>query len=52
MMAEDEIHLLKRIVLDKAAYLELAKELGVSVWACQKRMKRLLKKRKSSLDNG
>lgn len=52
MMTEDEIHLLKRIVLEKATYLELAKELGVSVWACQKRMQRLLKKLKSSLDDG
>ena len=52
MMTEDEIHLLKRIVLEKATYLELAKELNISVWACQKRMQRLLKKLKHSLDDG
>ena len=51
MMTEDESHLLKRIVLDKATYLELSKELGISVWACQKRMQRLLKKLKSALED-
>ena len=49
VITDEEIFLLKRIVLDKATYLDLSKELNISVWACQKRMQRLLKKLKSFL---
>lgn len=49
IITDEEIYLLKRIVLDKATYLDLSKELNISVWACQKRMQRLLKKLKSYL---
>lgn len=49
IVTDEEIYLLKRIVLDKATYLDLSKELNISVWACQKRMQRLLKKLHSFL---
>lgn len=49
IITDEEIYLLKRIVLDKAIYLDLSKELNISVWACQKRMQRLLKKLRSFL---
>ena len=49
IITDEEIYLLKRIVLDKATYLDLSKELNISVWACQKRMQRLLKKLQSFL---
>lgn len=51
LVSKEEMYLLRRIVLEKATYLELSKELGITVWTCQKRMQRLLKKLKEKLEN-
>lgn len=37
-LTKNELYLLKRLILDKVSYCEMADELGVSVWACYKRM--------------
>ena len=49
LLSVEEYHILRRAVLDKAAYQEIAEELGITVWACQKRMQRLLKKLRDHL---
>lgn len=36
-----ELALLKRIVIDKASYKELAQETGLPLWTCQKRIQRI-----------
>ena len=43
-LSKEERHLLKRLVFDEASHLEVAKELGITVWTCQKRYERLKKK--------
>lgn len=40
-LTKEELHLLKRIVLDKASHTELAKELQITVWASQQRLSRI-----------
>lgn len=37
-LTPEEYHLLKRLVLDKASHLDVARELGISVYASQKRL--------------
>lgn len=41
---QEEWRLFQRFILDGATHLELSKELGISVWACQKRLERIRKK--------
>ena len=43
-LTQEEYHLLCRFVLEKATYKELSQELSINIWACQKRMQRILKK--------
>lgn len=43
-LSKEEFYIFKRQALDKASYLELAQELGVSVYALKKRRERLIKK--------
>lgn len=43
-LTPEEFTLFKRLVLDKASHLEVSKELGITVWACQKRFERIKKK--------
>ena len=43
-LSEEEWYLLKRITLEKATHMEVAKELGITVWAGQKRLERIRKK--------
>ena len=50
ILSKEEYHLLKRRILDKASYAELAAEFHITVWACEKRMRRLLKKLKEKFD--
>lgn len=44
VLSEEEYYLMRRIVLDSATYKEMSEELGIKLWACQKRMQRILKK--------
>ena len=39
-----EITMLKRIAIERACYSDVAQELGISLWACQKRMQRIRQK--------
>lgn len=50
-LSKDDYYLLRRVVLDKATYKEMADELGINLWACQKRMQRILKKLKKRFNN-
>jgi RNA polymerase sigma factor, sigma-70 family len=50
ILSEDDFYLLKRRVLEKASFAELAEEFHITIWACEKRMKRLLKKIKQKFD--
>ncbi len=43
-LSPDEWHLLRRHVFEGASHLELARELGVTVWTSQKRLERIRKK--------
>lgn len=43
-LTPEEFTLLKRIVFEHARYLEVAQELGISLWTCQKRMQRIRNK--------
>lgn len=40
-LTKEELHLLKRIVLDKASHTELAEELHITAWASQQRLSRI-----------
>lgn len=40
-LSKEELYLLKRFAFDSATHRELAQELGISVWACQKRLERI-----------
>ena len=44
MISDDEYTLLKRIVIDGISYVEAAKELDISMWACRKRVQRIIDK--------
>ena len=41
VLTPEELHLLKRLVFDRASHLEVAQELGISVYASQKRLERV-----------
>ena len=41
ILAPEEYQLLKRLILDKASHLEVARELGITVYASQKRLERI-----------
>ncbi len=45
---EEEIYQLKRVFFDRASHLEVSQELGISLWACQKRMERIKGKLKQN----
>lgn len=40
-LTPEEYHLLKRLVFDRASHLDVARELGISVYASQKRLERI-----------
>lgn len=44
VLSKDDYYLFIRVTLDKATYKEVSAELNITVWACQKRMQRILKK--------
>ncbi len=37
----ERFQLFKRVVLDGTPYVDIAKELGISIWACRKRVQRV-----------
>lgn len=41
LLTEEEMHVLKRLALDNCSYIEIAGELGISMWACYKRAKKI-----------
>ena len=44
LLPPEDYRLLCRITLEGATHLEVAKELGISVWSSQKRLQRIRKK--------
>ena len=51
VLSREEYYLMRRIVLDKATYKEMSEELGIKLWACQKRMQRIIQKLRKYLKN-
>ena len=51
VLSKEEYYLMRRIVLDKATYKEMSEELGIKLWACQKRMQRIIRKLRKHLKN-
>lgn len=50
IITDDEILLLRKIIIEGVSYVDAAQELKISMWACRKRVERtLLKIRKSNL---
>lgn len=43
-LSKDEIDLLKSIVLDEVPYTDTAETLHITMWACRKRIQRIIKK--------
>ena len=50
-LTQEEWTLLRRITLEKATYQTVAKELGITVWACQKRVQRIREKLRRPLED-
>ena len=50
-LTQEEFYLLRRIVFESASHLEVAEELGISVWASQKRLERIRKKLEQAFPN-
>lgn len=46
VLSEEEYALLRQITLEKRPYKNVAEELGITVWTCQKRIERIRKKLK------
>lgn len=46
VLSKEEWTLLRKITLEKQPYKNVAKELGITVWTCQKRIERIRKKLK------
>lgn len=46
VLSEEEYALLRQITLEKRPYKNVAEELGITVWTCQKRIVRIRKKLK------
>lgn len=44
ILSPEELHLLKRLIFDSASHMEVAEELGITVWTSQKRLERVRKK--------
>lgn len=48
-LTAEEFYLFKRIMLQRDSHLDVAAELGITVWACQKRLSRIKEKLKKAL---
>lgn len=42
VLSKEEVYLLRRIAIDGVTYVEMSDELGISVWACRKRVQRMM----------
>lgn len=51
LLTEDELYLLKCLALDKRSYIDVADELGISMWACYKRAKKIKDKLRKGLED-
>lgn len=49
VLSEEEWNLLRKITLESQPYKNVAEELGITVWTCQKRIERIRKKLKQHL---
>lgn len=49
LVSETDLYLLKRIAVDGASYIEMAEELGITMWACRKRVQRTILKLQKGL---
>lgn len=49
-LKKDELLLLRKIALDKVSYVEVAEELGISMWACYKRVQKIRNKLRDELE--
>ncbi|MGM9602277.1 MAG: RNA polymerase sigma factor [Faecousia sp.] len=47
-LTAEEFYLFKRIILRRDSHLDVAAELGITVWACQKRLSRIKEKLKKA----
>lgn len=50
-LTSEELQHLKRLTLDKASHLEVAEELGITVWTSQKRLERIRNKLRKIFPN-
>lgn len=48
-VSKEEFHLFRRIALEGVTYVEAAEELGISMWACRKRVQRTTEKLRKAL---
>ena len=48
-LTREELYYLKRLILDEVSYSEMAEELGLSIWACYKRMEAIRKQLQDEL---
>lgn len=44
LLTAEDLYLLERLTLDRASHLEVSKELGITVWASQKRLQYIREK--------
>ena len=44
LISEEELTLLQKIIVDGTSYADAAGELGISIWACRKRVQRAIDK--------
>ncbi len=51
VLTKDEMELLVSVVVDETPYSVKAKELGITMWACYKRVKRALEKLRQGLED-
>lgn len=51
VLSDDEWNLIRKIALEKQPYKNVAEELGITVWTCQKRVERIRKKLKQYFAN-
>ena len=49
ILSPEELDLVKSVVIDGISYVEKAEELGITMWACYKKVERALKKLRKGL---
>lgn len=49
-VSKEDIILLKRITIDDEPYIDVAKSMGISMWACRKRVQRICAKLREQLE--